>query len=205
MARVPAFFCFKHNLWLRLMALRSATSRDALAKLVKLLPQHMIDFLLSKPSFYLGGMLCGLSLFVEEARRRPELAMYVLPKGLESLWVMARGKGLVFKTGRWGEVLVRTSWSILAWCTPTAVQPLMPPIVHGRCYEHGHGESHHTLSFPPQVTNCHTAQSTYQVSASVMPIPLFLADAVPYSPPQNDPEHLSGFVRRILYQFIGPN
>ena len=32
--------------------------------------------------------------------------MYVLPKGLESIWVMARGKGWVFKTGRWGEVLL---------------------------------------------------------------------------------------------------
>ena len=63
---------------------------------------------MSKPSFWLGGMLCGLSLFVEEARRRPELAMYVLPKGLESAWVMARGKGYVWKTGQWGEALVRT-------------------------------------------------------------------------------------------------
>lgn len=29
--------------------------------------------------------------------------MYVLPKGLESAWVMARGKGLVPRSGR-GEV-----------------------------------------------------------------------------------------------------
>jgi hypothetical protein len=45
-------------------------------------------------------------LFVEERRRRGELAMYVLPKGLESAWVMARGKGLVCKTGQYGEVIV---------------------------------------------------------------------------------------------------
>lgn len=32
--------------------------------------------------------------------------MYVLPKGLESVWIMARGKGWVFKTGNWGEGLV---------------------------------------------------------------------------------------------------
>ena len=32
--------------------------------------------------------------------------MYVLPKGLESIWVTARGKGWVFKTGRWGEALL---------------------------------------------------------------------------------------------------
>lgn len=32
--------------------------------------------------------------------------MYVLPKGLESAWVMARGKGWVFRTGKWGETLL---------------------------------------------------------------------------------------------------
>jgi len=51
-------------------------------------------------------VVTGLSLLVEAKRRRGELAMYVLPKGLESAWVMARGKGLVFKTGNWGDVLL---------------------------------------------------------------------------------------------------
>ena len=32
--------------------------------------------------------------------------MYVLPKGLESAWVAARGKGLVFRTGKHGSALV---------------------------------------------------------------------------------------------------
>ena len=32
--------------------------------------------------------------------------MYVLPKGLENAWVMARGKGWVFRTGKWGETLL---------------------------------------------------------------------------------------------------
>lgn len=32
--------------------------------------------------------------------------MYVLPKGLESIWVTARGKGLVFRTGKWGDVML---------------------------------------------------------------------------------------------------
>lgn len=89
------------------MALRSDKSRTALARLAKLLPQPVIDFLLSKPSFWIGGVLTGLSLFVEDKKRRPELAMYTLPKGLESAWIMARGKGLVFKTGQWGEAAVR--------------------------------------------------------------------------------------------------
>lgn len=106
-----AFFCWKHNAWLTLTALRSSTSRlhstfPLFAFLAKLIPQQFIDFLLSKPSFWLGGLLSGLSLFVEEARRRPELAMYVLPKGLESAWVMARGKRLVPRTGQYGEAVL---------------------------------------------------------------------------------------------------
>lgn len=76
----------------------------------------MIDALASKASFWVPGFMAGLSLFVEAKRRRGELAMYVLPKGLESAWVMARGKGLVFRTGNWGEMWVsiflysRISW-----------------------------------------------------------------------------------------------
>ena len=106
-----AFFCWKHNTWLTLTALRTPTSRlhstlPLLSFLAKLIPQQFIDFLLSKPSFWLGGLLSGLSLFVEEARRRPELAMYVLPMGLESAWVMARGKRLVPRTGQYGEAVL---------------------------------------------------------------------------------------------------
>ena len=67
-----------------------------------------MDLLISKGSFFFGGLLTGISLFVEEKRRRAELAMYVLPKGLESAWIMARGKGYVFKTGNYGESLVGT-------------------------------------------------------------------------------------------------
>lgn len=88
------------------MALRSPAAAGLLATLARVLPQPLIDLLLSKPSFFLGGLLTGLSLFVEEKRRRAELAMYVLPKGLESAWSLARGRGLVFGAGRYGDVLV---------------------------------------------------------------------------------------------------
>ena len=70
------------------------------------IPQWVVDLLISKGSFWIPGFAAGLSLFVEEKRRRGELAMYVLPKGLESAWVMARGKGWVFRTGKWGETLL---------------------------------------------------------------------------------------------------
>ncbi|KAI0312802.1 hypothetical protein OF83DRAFT_1066610 [Amylostereum chailletii] len=125
-----SYFCGKGNLYRVLSSGKTAFKP----------PAWLIALLISKPSYWLGGMLSGLSLFLEAKHRRPELAMYVLPKGLESAWVMARGKGLVFRTGQYGEALL------------TAIGMGM-------------------------------VMSTYQ----------------------NDPEHLSGLVRRILYQFIGPN
>ena len=103
----PAWFCFKHDLWTRLTALRGSTRRTLLARLARLLPQAAVDALASKLSFWLGGVLLGLSLFVEDERRRGELAMYVLPKALESAWMVLRGRGIVFQTGRYGDALVR--------------------------------------------------------------------------------------------------
>ena len=97
--RFAAAFCFKNYL-------HDLLSSDTSIKL----PQVLVDSLVSKGSFWFVGLLTGLSLFVEEKRRRGELAMYVLPKSLESAWVMARGKGLVFKTGRYGEILVSASY-----------------------------------------------------------------------------------------------
>lgn len=88
--------CLKHNLHEYL------SRRPTGSKLL----QAMRDLLVSKLSFWLLGLSAGLSLFVEDKRRRGELAMYVLPKGLESAWIMLRGKGLVFKTGNWGDMLV---------------------------------------------------------------------------------------------------
>ncbi|KAF8806205.1 hypothetical protein BYT27DRAFT_7243013 [Phlegmacium glaucopus] len=134
-------FCYKHNLHRFLTLLRSgALQTNLLTSPLKRLPQWVIDLLISKMSFWIPGLASGLSLFVEEKRRRGELAMYVLPKGLESVWVTARGKGWVFRTGKWGDVIL------------TALGMGM-------------------------------VMSTYQ----------------------NDPQHLSGLVRRVMYQFIGPN
>ncbi|KIJ69733.1 hypothetical protein HYDPIDRAFT_142266 [Hydnomerulius pinastri MD-312] len=128
-ATYQSWFCFKHYMHAVLSA----------QKLLPI-PKAIIDFFGSKYSYALGGFFGALSLFVEEKKRRGELAMYVLPKGLESAWLTARGKGWVFKTGEFGEMIL------------TAMGMGM-------------------------------VMSIYQ----------------------NDPQHLSGLVRRILYQFIGPN
>lgn len=94
-------------MYLDLTALRASSgSSSLLAGLAKLLPQPVVDALVARKSYYLLGMLSGLSLFVEDKRRREELAMYVLPKGMESAWLTARGRGWVGRTGQWGEVLV---------------------------------------------------------------------------------------------------
>ena len=91
--------------------------------------------------------------------------MYVLPKGLESIWVAARGKGLVFKTGKWGDVIL------------TALGMAMVMVNEFFYFERK------KKRMPTFFFSFSIKQSTYQ----------------------NDPQHLSGLVRRILYQFIGPN
>ena len=101
-----AFFCAKHNLYENLVLAKAPGARSFLSIIARRLPPGWAEILVSKQSFFLGGLLSGLSLFVEEKRRREELAMYVLPKGLESAWVMARGKGWVFGLGQYGDALL---------------------------------------------------------------------------------------------------
>jgi len=78
------------------------TSADAPIKL----PKQVVDLLIGKLSFWIGGLVSGLSLFIEAKHRRPELAMYVLPKGLESAWKVASGKGFVSGPKKYGEAVV---------------------------------------------------------------------------------------------------
>lgn len=119
------YFCIKHNLWL--------------SPRLKWIPPHIRVALISRASWWLGGLLSGFSLFVEERRRRGELAMYVLPRGLESAWGVMRRRGWV---------------------------PIVPGGENLLC-----------------AVGMAMVMSTYQTS----------------------PQHLSGLVRRVLYQFIGPN
>ncbi|KAJ7708217.1 hypothetical protein B0H17DRAFT_452825 [Mycena rosella] len=131
---VQAVLCIKHGLYERLM------TAPASSPLRRLLPQHLIDALIHRGTWWLCGLSTGLALLIEDRHRRAELTMYVLPKALESLWLIARGHGLVLRTGNWGE-------GVLAGVGMGMVMTVY----------------------------------------------------------QNDPQHLSGLVRKILYQFIGPN
>lgn len=51
--------------------------------------------LMRKETFWAVGFSCCASLFVEEKKRRAELAMYVLPRALESVWSSARKRAWV--------------------------------------------------------------------------------------------------------------
>ncbi|KAJ7047980.1 hypothetical protein C8F01DRAFT_1009659, partial [Mycena amicta] len=92
-----AVWCIKHTLYERIMAAPSTSV------LRRLLPQELINVLISRYTWWLSGLVTGFALLLEDERRRAELAMYTLPKGLESLWIVARGRGLVGRTGNWGE------------------------------------------------------------------------------------------------------
>ncbi|KAI0298844.1 hypothetical protein BC826DRAFT_85166 [Russula brevipes] len=122
------WFCGMQNAHRALAARRGAVSAWLLASV------------LSRPVHWIGGMASALPIFLEAKHRRGDLAMYVLPKALESAWITLRGRGLVLHVGKYGN-------------------PLLNAFAMGM------------------------VMSTYQ----------------------NDPQHLSGLVRRVLYQFIGPN
>ncbi|KAJ3379575.1 hypothetical protein HDU92_006610 [Lobulomyces angularis] len=47
----------------------------------------------NKLHYYICGILCSSTIFLENTKRRPELAMYVLPKGLTSLYQVLLNRG----------------------------------------------------------------------------------------------------------------
>lgn len=123
-------FCACHSLADRIQS-------DAWLKTA--VPAWLQKLLISQQMHWGAGFLTCLSLFVEHQRRRTELAMYVLPKGMESAWSVARQRAwLPFVPG--GDLLLTSAGMSLV-------------------------------------------MGTYAQS----------------------PEHLSGLVRRIVYQFVGRN
>jgi hypothetical protein len=104
-----------------------------------LVPQWAQQALVSTGMHWFAGFSTCASLFLEHKKRRTELAMYVLPKGMESAWSVARQRSWVpFVPG--GDLLL----------TSAGMSLVMGSYAH-------------------------------------------------------NPEHLSGIVRRIVYQFVGRN
>ena len=137
-------------------------------------------------------------MLIEAKHRRGELAMYVLPKGLESAWVAARGKGLVFRTGKHGNALVKH------FCSIGKIRVDIDASLVDRDWDgngHGtfHGDFDRLSALNLYVGTCFRARIRFVISHCL------LFDMLIIFCLKNDPQHLSGFVRRILYQFIGPN
>jgi hypothetical protein len=112
--------------------------------------------------------------------------MYVLPKSLESVWVAARGKGYVMRTGELGEALVSDPYRI----RPSIADSFFP-FLPAHCNRHGYGYGKRFATLSPS-------------SANRGPSPFYFL-SIDQRTYQHDPHHLSGIVRRILYQFVGPN
>jgi hypothetical protein len=95
-------------LWLLLGGLRArAASAGAeaplAARLAARVPRGLDEALVGKHIWWALGAAAGTSVLLEERRRRAELALYVLPKALESAWATARGRGLVRSFGASGD------------------------------------------------------------------------------------------------------
>jgi len=72
------------------------------------LPKPLRALWLTKYYYWVLGATTCLSLFIEEKKRRGELAMYVMPKALEAAWSIARRRAYVpFIPG--GEVLLTSA------------------------------------------------------------------------------------------------
>ncbi|CEH17343.1 Uncharacterized conserved protein [Ceraceosorus bombacis] len=124
------FFCGCHSIlsWL-----------DKFPSIRDRVPGWFIHALTKGEMHWFAGFLTCFSLFIEHSKRRTELAMYVLPKGAESAWSVARKRSWVpFVPG--GDLLLTSAGMSLV-------------------------------------------MGTYAQS----------------------PEHLSGIVRRVVYQFVGHN
>ncbi|KAK0556551.1 hypothetical protein OC846_001121 [Tilletia horrida] len=102
-------------------------------------PTWLLNLFVHPATHWVGGFLTAGSLFVDDARRRAELAAYVLPKGLESAWSVARKRS--YAPAVPGGDLVLTSIGMAM------------------------------------------VMGTYA----------------------QNPDHLSGLVRRVVYQFVGRN
>ncbi|GAA5973669.1 hypothetical protein JCM11641_005071 [Rhodosporidiobolus odoratus] len=86
-------FCFKRHIY------------DAVHNRV---PRWLETILMHKSYYWLSGFATCLALFIEEKKRRRELAMYVLPRGLESLWSVLRRRAYVpFVPG--GEIMLTSA------------------------------------------------------------------------------------------------
>ncbi|GAA5901822.1 uncharacterized protein JCM6883_000407 [Sporobolomyces salmoneus] len=103
------------------------------------IPDWLMNVVLHKSYYWFSGFATCLSLFIEEKKRRRELAMYVLPRGLESVWSILRSKSYVpFVPG--GEVLLTSAGLSMVMSTYQSNPQALSGLVRSVLYQFvGHG------------------------------------------------------------------
>jgi len=64
--------------------------------------------------YYVAGMICaGVSIFIEEKKRRSELALYVLPKAMQSLYEIMYQRKLMFKMKHFEVIMCSMAMGVI--------------------------------------------------------------------------------------------
>ncbi|KAM0751507.1 hypothetical protein T439DRAFT_324689 [Meredithblackwellia eburnea MCA 4105] len=102
-------------------------------------PEWMEKIVLHRFFYWFNGFGTCLALFIEEKKRRGELAMYVLPRGLEALWSVLRKRSYVpFVPG--GEILLTSVGMGMVMSTYTHEPAMLSGLVRSILYQIiGHG------------------------------------------------------------------
>ncbi|ORY90918.1 hypothetical protein BCR35DRAFT_261329 [Leucosporidium creatinivorum] len=115
------------------------TQRNVYYALKGRVPEWVMKVWLHKGYYWASGFLTCISLFIEEKKRRGELAMYVLPRGMESLWSVLRRRSYVpFVPG--GEVLMTSLGLSMVMSTYQHEPKMLSGLVRSVLYQFvGHG------------------------------------------------------------------
>ena len=118
-------FCAQHSLYNYIQASE---------RLRRIVPTWFSRMLISSWIKWVTGFLTCLSLFVDDSRRRAELAAYVLPKGMESAWSVLRKKSYVpFVPG--GDLLLTSAGMSLVMGTYAQNSELLSGLVRRVVYQ----------------------------------------------------------------------
>lgn len=140
--------------------------------------------------YYVAGMICaGVSIFIEEKKRRSELALYVLPKAMQSLYEVMYQRKLMFKMKHFEIILCSMAMGVIMVCCEI--------IFTGVAIAADDATSIVHLFIAALVTIPH-------IFSALMTKYLHHASCA-QAFYQHEPEVLSSLVRKIMYQFFQKN
>ncbi len=68
-----------------------------------------------KMLYYIAGLLASSAIFIEQEKRRTELALYALPKGLDSFYQLLRDRQWIFSIPHFDVLMVCVILICLNW------------------------------------------------------------------------------------------